>query len=53
MASDLAPRKLLLAAIGLSAAAIAFLIGARAGASLDKVMTYTGQSTNTAALIAR
>ncbi len=46
-----APRKLLLAALGITFAALAFLIGARAGASLDKVMTFTGQTP--AAVLAR
>ena len=37
-----ATRMLLLGALGLSGAALAFLIGARAGTKLDRVMTLSG-----------
>lgn len=42
MVRDSATRMLLLGAMGLSAAALAFLIGAGAGTRLVRVMTLTG-----------
>jgi hypothetical protein len=45
-------RMLLLGALGLTGAALAFLIGARAGTTLDRVMTFSGHHAP-AALYAR
>ncbi len=47
-----ATRLLLLGTVGLTGAVLAFLIGARAGTFLDRVMTYSG-SGSTAAIISR
>ena len=47
-----ATRLLLLGTVGLTGAVLAFLIGARAGSYLDRVMTYTGRG-STAAIISR
>lgn len=41
----LAPRMLLIGALALSGSALAFLIGARAGFTLDRVVTSTHEST--------
>jgi hypothetical protein len=46
-----APRMLLLGALGLSGAALAFLIGARAGTRLDRVMTVSGAQAPAAVVV--
>ena len=47
-----ATRLLLLGTVGLTGAVLAFLIGARAGTFLDRVVTHSGGG-STAAIISR
>lgn len=52
MERAMSARMLLLGAMGLVGVALAFLIGARAGTTLDRVMTFSGHSAP-AAVMAR